>query len=441
MKLYTKLTLFTAIATIAILGLFVLFLPRIMESIAEQNTDKTLLQQRNKVLSAVKENGIGYYVQSDSGYGSYSMLKDEYISLEQYRVGDELSKLQTAQRVVDNDTINYRILIDTFIAEKKIYLLEIGKKTASIHDDSIALQRATFKILIVLALLIALIQLFYTRHILKPLNSIIQTRLIKRVFPFKEPSRPLKTNTYDFKYLDQSISDLTQQINAAFEKEKEFTSNASHELMTPISIMQSKLENMLMDPGLSDDALLKLEDTMRIMKRLKKIVNSLLLISRIESDQYDFTDHVPIKKMIREVLEELQHRADEKDLIINEGLSNTVILNNVNKDLLFQLFYNLIHNAIKFSKNRGTITINDQLALEDIYSISITDTGGGMDAKQQEKVFHRFKKGLYQKEGFGLGLSIVKSIADYLKIKIEVVSSPGKGTTFCLSFLARNLKK
>lgn len=440
MKLYTKLTLFTAIATIAVLGLFVLFLPKIMESIAEQNTDKTLLQQRNKVLTAVKENGIGYYVQADSGYGSYSMLKDEYISLEQYSVGDELTKLQTAHRVVDNDTINYRILIDTFTAEKKIYLLEIGKKTASIHDDSIALQRATFKILIALALLIALIQLFYTRHILKPLNSIIQTRLIKRVFPFKEPSRPLKTNTYDFKYLDQSISDLTQQINAAFEKEKEFTSNASHELMTPISIMQSKLENMLMDPGLSDDALLRLEDTMRIMKRLKKIVNSLLLISRIENDQYDFTDHVQIKKMVREVLEELQHRADEKDLIINEGLSNTAVLNNVNKDLLFQLFYNLIHNAIKFSKNRGTITINDQL-LEDAYCISITDTGVGMDAKQQEKVFHRFKKGLYQKEGFGLGLSIVKSIADYLKIKIDVVSSTGKGTTFRLSFLAKHLKK
>lgn len=231
-----------------------------------------------------------------------------------------------------------------------------------------------------------------------------------------------------------------EQVNHAFEKEKEFTSNASHELMTPISIMQSKVENMLTTDDLPDHVVTKLEDTMRIMKRLKKIVNSLLLISRIENEQYEFNDNIPVKRMVREVIEELQHRVNEKELIINEGLSNTRILQYVNKDLLFQLFYNLIHNAIKFSKPRGSITIKDYVD-DETYYIAITDTGVGMNPDQIEKIFDRFKKGLYQREGFGLGLSIVKSIAGYLGITITVVSSPNKGAVFTLQFSQKHVKE
>ncbi|MGJ7033765.1 sensor histidine kinase [Niabella hirudinis] len=438
MRLYTKLTLFTVTATIAVLGLFVWLLPLLMQKIASGNTNKNLAEQRAKVRSAIRENGIGYYLQGDSAYGSYSMLKDEYISLEPYYTGADLTHLQTAERIIDGDTINYRILIDTFTTLQRPYLLEIGKKITSIQEDSIALQRATIGVLIVLTLIMALIQLFYTRHLLTPLEQIISTRLIKKAFPFKEPQRPLATSTYDFKYLDQSISRLMQQVNHAFEKEKEFTSNASHELMTPISIMQSKIENMLTSPGLPAETVLKLEDTMRIIKRLKKITNALLLISRIENEQYDRKDAVAIKPMIREVLEELQHRADEKSLTVDERLTDHITLYRINKDLLFQLLYNLVHNAIRYNRPNGRITISDGYA-NGSYYLCIEDTGIGIEAAQHERIFDRFKKNTAQREGFGLGLSIVKSIADYQDIRITVDSEKDRGSRFELHFSGARL--
>ncbi|AHF15257.1 sensor histidine kinase [Niabella soli] len=440
MRLQTKLGLFAAAVTVGILALFVWLLPYLMQQIAFKNTNKTLLQQRGKVLSAIKKNGIDFYLDGDSVYGSYSMLKDEYISLEPYRQEAISARLQTDRRVIEKDTISYRILSDTFTVGRQPYLLEIGKKVTSITEEDIALQKATSYILILLAILIIFIQLFYTRYLLSPLDYIVRTRLTKNTFPFKAPEHPLQTSTNDFKFLDASISALMEQVNHAFEKEKEFTSNASHELMTPISIMQSKVENMLTTDDLPDHVVTKLEDTMRIMKRLKKIVNSLLLISRIENEQYEFNDNIPVKRMVREVIEELQHRVNEKELIINEGLSNTRILQYVNKDLLFQLFYNLIHNAIKFSKPRGSITIKDYVD-DETYYIAITDTGVGMNPDQIEKIFDRFKKGLYQREGFGLGLSIVKSIAGYLGITITVVSSPNKGAVFTLQFSQKHVKE
>ncbi|WP_300599071.1 HAMP domain-containing sensor histidine kinase [Niabella sp.] len=433
MRLYTKLTLFAVAATIAVLGLFVWQLPFLMQKIASDNTNRNLLQQREKALNAIHKNGIDYYFQGDSAYGSYSMLKDEYISLEPYYQGADLTRLQTAERIIDDDTINYRILTDTFSMQHHIYLLEIGKKITSIQEDSVALQRATIGVLIVLTLIMAFVQLFYTRHLLKPLASIIRNRLIKKSFPFREPQRPLTTSTYDFRYLDQTIAQLMQQVNHAFEKEKEFTSNASHELMTPISIIQSKIENILTDPELPPALVLKLEDTMRIMKRLKKIVNALLLISRIENEQYNRNDVVTVKTMIREVLEELQHRADEKALTVEERLTPDVILYHVNRDLLFQLFYNLIHNAIRYNRPNGRIIITDRYVNQE-YLLCIEDTGIGIEEPQHERIFGRFKKTTTQRESVGLGLSIVKSIADYQRIGITLDSEPDRGSRFELHF-------
>ncbi|HEX7756697.1 MAG TPA: sensor histidine kinase, partial [Niabella sp.] len=236
MKLQTKLSLFAAAVTVGFLALFVGLLPYLMRRIAFQNTNKTLTAQRNKVLSAIEKNGIDFYLEGDTAYGSYSMLKDEYISLEPFNDQPVSRRLQTAQRIIDRDTISYRILTDTLTANKQLYLLEIGKKAATITEDGIALQKNTSYILMMLAVFIIIVQLLYTRYLLKPLDYIIRTRLIKRTFPFKNPKHPLKTTTYDFSYLDASIQALMQQVNHAFEKEKEFTSNASHELMTPISI-------------------------------------------------------------------------------------------------------------------------------------------------------------------------------------------------------------
>src|SRR5690606_20904869 len=120
-----------------------------------------------------------------------------------------------------------------------------------------------------------------------------------------------------------------QQINEAFEKEREFTANASHELMTPIGILQNKMENLIGDQQLDDTVVLKIIEMMKTLNRLKKISNSLLLISRIENEQFAKSDTLKPVDLINEVIEEITHRLEEKELSIQVNLSDKVLLKQV----------------------------------------------------------------------------------------------------------------
>ncbi|WP_114790270.1 HAMP domain-containing sensor histidine kinase [Niabella yanshanensis] len=438
MRLHTKLALFTTISTLTVLIVFVVLLPQIMQEVAFSNTNQALLQQKQKVLQQINVTGIDYYLEGDSTYGSYSMLKDEYISLEHVDATALTDTLITEQRLVDRDTINYRILMHSFRSGDQAYLLEIGKKTASISADARALQQTALYILLPLALVILLIQIVYNRYLLKPLGYIIRSRLLKASFPFNRQADKLKSSTYDFLYLDESISQLMQQINYAFEKEREFTSNASHELMTPISILQSKIENLAEDESLSDDQYKKLESITHIIRRLKKIVNALLLISRVDNNQFDNQDVLVINEMVEQVVEELQHRIAQKDIVLDIRLSR-ITLKNINRDLLFQLFYNIINNAIKFNKTGGSINITDRQLSGSAYAVLIEDSGTGIDEQLLKEVFYRFKKGATRAEGYGLGLSIVDAIARHEGLLLDVQSQKNKGSCFTVTFQEKHL--
>ncbi len=439
MKLLTKLTLFSAISKLAIVIFFVLLLPVMVKQVSFRNTNKSLEQQREKVLRAIKQKGIDFYMQGQQEYGSYTMLKDEFISLEPSDTVYETIHLQTATRYfADGDTINYRVLTTTLHANGRNYLLEIAKKISAIEDEARVLQTTVLYVLLLLTLLVFISNYIYTRNILSPLSEIIKTKLRNQKFPFKEQLKPVKTSTYDFKYLDRSIKELMDHVHSAFEKEREFTSNASHELMTPISIMQSKIENMSTAEDISDAQYQKLEEVKRTLNRLKKIVSSLLLISRIENEQYIRNDTVRPAVLLKEVMEELLHRLEEKELKFTRQMNENVVLKNLNRDLLFQLFYNILNNAICYNRNGGRIEVWDELG-NGKYAVYIKDTGIGIAKEQVNDIFNRFKKSNQSTEGYGLGLSIVKSIMQYQKISITVQSTPPEGTTFIILFNAGHL--
>lgn len=420
--------------------LFILLLPSLVKQIALEYTNYTLKEQKKKVLDIVQKNGLHYYLEKDSAYGSYTMLKEEYISLAPAAPGLKIDTIKNSRRIVEKDTLNYRILSYTFKNSSRNYLLEIGKTTASINQYDQPLQRFALYVLMVLVLLTILIDLTFTRVLIRPLTKIISTRLVNRKFPFKEQGIKIKTSTTDFKYLDESLSLLTSQINDAFTKEKEFTANASHELMTPISILQHKMENLLADQQVSESVSLRIIEMMKSLDRLKKISSSLLLISRIENEQFVKRDQVRPLELFREIKEEIGHRLEAQNISLVLELSSALQLKNVNQDLLFQLFYNITNNAIKFNKTEGKILVSDAFLKNGEYQIRISDTGIGIEPGHLPFIFDRFRKSnLSEKTGYGLGLAIVKSIALYHNIKVEVQSVPNEGTTFFVSFPTHQL--
>ena len=110
MKLITKLTLFNTVSKLAIVLLFVFLLPSLVNRIISEYTNRYLLQQKEKVIKEVGKNGIDYYLQGQESYGSYTMLKEEYISLEPYLNASFRDTIETSLRVVEEDTLTYRVL-------------------------------------------------------------------------------------------------------------------------------------------------------------------------------------------------------------------------------------------------------------------------------------------------------------------------------------------
>jgi two-component system sensor histidine kinase ArlS len=444
LKLKTKLTLFNAISKLVIVVLFVLLVPVLIKNISRSYVDNNLIKQKNKFLQIVKTQGIKNYIPDGETYGSYYLpLKEEYLTIENYTVpGHFADNIKNEKRLVERDTIKYRILSHTFKLNNKQYLLEIGKSIATLDETSTPLQNIAFGVLVVMILLTILADLFYTNRVLRPLGLIIKTKLIGQKFPKFGSYKEVKTSTSDFQHLDISIHQMIETIEAAFQKEREFISNASHELMTPISILQSKIENMFDQEDIADELKVRLLEMQKILNRLKSITKTLLLISQIENDQFLKEDKISISELLQEVNDEISVRLADKNLTFDILIPQDVVLVNVNKFLIFNLFFNLVNNAIKYNKVDGEIVITTEHENGNLI-VNITDSGIGISTEDMPFIFNRFKKfrQSMQQDSFGLGLPIVKSIATFHHIKIEVDSVKDLGSNFRLIFPAEVIEE
>ena len=436
MKLGTKLTLFNTISKLVIVVLFVLLLPVLIHNINRNYTDSWLRGQQEKVLKQVQLSGIDTYIKNGEGYGSYNaLLKEEYVSMDVDSTSEEIDTIVNERRLVEGDTIQYRILSHNFKIGKQNYLLEIGKSIDTINETTVPLQSIAFEILLGMVLLTILADQFYSTYILRPLNKIIRTKLIGQKFPLRTPYRKVRTTTSDFEHLDISIHKMIQTIESTFQKEREFISNASHELMTPISILQSKIENMFGSEDITDEVKERLLELQRILNRLKSITKTLLLISQIENEQFLKEDKVSVAELLNEVHDEISIRLQQRNIHCEISIPGDWELQGVNKFPLFNLVFNLVNNAIKYNKEGGSITITGYIDNKSRV-IEIADTGIGINGEQLPHIYNRFKKfsKSLQQDSFGLGLPIVKSIADFHHILIEVSSEEGTGSSFKLVF-------
>jgi len=428
LKLKTKLTLFNTISKLVIVTLFVLLLPALIRNINQNFTDSKLQKQKNKVLKIISASGIKNYL-----YAAYSPLKEEFYSLDEDSLDEYLDTIKNEKRKIEGDTIEYRILSYNFIVAKKNYLLEIGKSVDTIEETTTPLQNIAFEVLVGMILLTILADQVYSNYVLRPLDLIIKTKLIAHKFPNFGSYHKVKTSTSDFEYLDISIHKMIETIESAFQKEREFISNASHELMTPISILQSKIENMFERDDIVDELKTRLLEMQKILNRLKSITKTLLLISQIENEQFLKEDKISLSVLLGEVYDEISIRLQDKNISYEAYIPEEWHLVNVNKFLLFNLFFNLINNAIKYNHENGEIKVVATRE-NNVFMIGIIDTGIGISAQELPYIFNRFKKfrQSLQQDSFGLGLPIVKSIAAFHQIKIEVISEKGKGSTFKL---------
>ena len=412
-------------------------LPILIEKVVYKHINSSLIEKKQKFISHLDKQEINdFIVRNDATetYSSFSTLHSEFLQLSRLPEKSLINKtiFIAEPRIIEGERNDYLILQYDFIYEKSAYRLEIGNSLSEIKELTFTIR---FFILIVLFIILAvtfIMDTFYIEYLLKPFNKIIDTKIRRVNEPDAFDHTPVKTHSSDFQVLDSVLNQMMNRISELFNKERQFIANVSHELLTPIALLKNKFENLLQNDSLDDNAIDKIASSLRTLDMLKKVINNLLLISRIENHQYEANETIDLKELLNNLHEDLKDRMDEKKLSLRINFQHNFPFIG-NKTLIHILLYNLMVNAIKYNRKNGSIIISDEF-LKETYCLSISDTGIGMEESQVTKIFNRFSRINADQEGQGLGLAIVDSIAHFHHINIEVTSLPAEGTTFTLFF-------
>ena len=229
-----------------------------------------------------------------------------------------------------------------------------------------------------------------------------------------ENNRPLElqeSNIDEFQELNKSLTKLTNKIKSDFNNLKEFTENASHEMQTPLAIMQSKSEILLQSDNLTKNQISQIKTIYQSVQRLSKLNKTLLLLAKIENRQFKDVETLEINNVIEKQLEIFDDFISNKKLKVDMRSSMEVEIE-ANPLLFDMVVSNLISNAIKHNIQGGVIEI---LTTNLFLSVSNSGIPPKMDSTS---LFERFKKESSASNSFGLGLAIVKKICDNYNWKI-----------------------
>lgn len=443
MKLEFKLAFISAVSKMTLFLIFLALLGQYIDIVAFNHTDKNLIKMKDKTMSIISKIGIKSFLNSgqDSTYTSYNILKDEYITLE-VDTANKAGQLLFSNEVreIENEEFDYRIVNYTFQIDNQQYSLEIGRNIQLIFALHKTIKNFSISIIILVLLITILFDIGIFKYLLQPLNKKIIPKLKTITNPETFDYSELQTTTSDFVYLDGAINELMLRISTALKNQKKFIANVAHELFTPITIMQNKLENLVTSETLPPLLIASVMEQQSQLNRLNQIIKALLLISRIENDQYAKMDSFPFYELVEEIISDIEDRAQIRSITIDNQINQHISLVQVNKSLLYILMFNLINNAIKYNKDGGTITVINDLQEEHL-AIEVRDNGIGIDPDQIPYIFDRFRRiDSSGSEGFGLGLSIVSTIAHFHEASVEVSSALDKGSVFTVIFSIKFVK-
>lgn len=228
--------------------------------------------------------------------------------------------------------------------------------------------------------------------------------------------------------LSESFNNLMARIYRDYKRQKDFSANVAHELRTPVAVMKAQVDvfsRKNQDPETKEF----LERIDKSLEKLKNLIEAVLLFSK---NQEINISEVSVNSIIEEIIFDLEDKIAAKEISLKFHKDCNVSLK-TDDALLQRLLFNIIENSVKYNVEGGKIDIF--LKDSDVnLQIDVIDTGIGISDDQKEKIFDLFYQvdNSRHKEGFGIGLSLSKQIADSLKAKIEVSDNLPKGSKFSL---------
>ncbi|MEJ8804502.1 sensor histidine kinase [Pontibacter sp. H249] len=221
-----------------------------------------------------------------------------------------------------------------------------------------------------------------------------------------------ETTVDEFRELNQAVAKLIQNSTDTYLSQKHFIENASHELQTPLAISLNKLELLVEENNLTEEQLRLLSGAINNLERMARLNKSLLLLSKIENRQFIAEEEVSINKLTKTLLDDFEAQAAYKEVSITLHEEEECRLQ-MNPDLATVLLTNLIKNAIVHNHHNGAVTVSIKA-----HQLTIENTGD-KNALDENRMFSRFNKSIKNDGSTGLGLPIVKAIADLYNFRVQ----------------------
>jgi signal transduction histidine kinase len=316
---------------------------------------------------------------------------------------------------------NFRKLIFPMRFNNTWYKVTVAKPVEGMHHLSRALITISLTTILATILISILLNGVLLRRLWRPFYAslgIMRNFKLGRTESLNFP----KTNIEEFSFMNESLLLATEKAEQDYLLLKEFTENASHEMQTPLSIIRSKLDMLIQEKDLSEKQSELARAAYAAIKRLSRLSQSLLLLAKIENQQFNNTQSMNMKEMAEEKILQFQELWQSHNIRVTHKLNDSYIY--MSPDLLDILLNNLFSNASNHNLLNGYISIELK---QNSFVISNTGAPGALNEK---RLFSRFYKETVNSNSNGLGLSIIKQIS-----KVSSITSSYQFTGNMHSFI------
>ncbi|MGZ4054108.1 MAG: sensor histidine kinase [Bacteroidia bacterium] len=415
MKLLNKTSIYYLLFALPVFAICSGLLYYFISSQIIDNLDESLVKEKNTIELNLKK-----------GESIHDL--DDEVFLKEINSKIISDKLYFSNSLIYDSTeaefLPYRILQGYVTDGKKNY--EISIRSSYIESDDLITSILLPVIILFVVLLLGFffINWFISKKLWSPFYHTVE-RL--NHYKIDEPPAKFETATIkEFSELNTVLTSMTEKIYRDFKSQKQFIENASHEIQTPLAVIKSKIEILIQSSSLSENDMQIIQSVYNASNKLSLLNKGLLLLSKIENNQFIDLEKIQIKQLIEKTLQHFEDLISIKNIRLEKNyLANPVYqMNPVLADILMT---NLIQNAIRHNIENGFIKI--ELTEK---SITISNSSAGTAANTNE-LFERFKKSDSSAESIGLGLAIVKEICENFNIKLSY-RSENSIHTLTLSF-------
>ena len=312
-----------------------------------------------------------------------------------------------------------------------VYMMEYDTAQGAMIQS---LQNNVLSITMVLEVVVILFSIVFATAFTRRLRRIMGSMRIIREGDYAH--KVVMKGNDELAFLGDEINDLTERLQTSENKRRQFVSDASHELKTPLASIKLLSDSILQNDMDMETVREFVSDIGNEADRLNRMAQKLLSLSRIESQQDGDCEIVYMAPSVERVVRMLEGIAQKNNIVINTSIQqDSPIL--ILEDDLYQIAFNLVENGIKYNRPGGTLTVT-LLREEDNAILRVTDTGVGIPEEAVGHLFERFyrvdKARSRSSGGSGLGLSIVRNMVERNQGSIRVESVLGQGSVFTVSF-------